>query len=189
MKIFLIILAAILSYVVCIGIAIKGAFDVMMIFPKKGYIINQDKLEEEKTKINNVYVSTKSRFLLLVPFVNMIYTSWLMHNSANKVFDECKKQHSLLVPMTKEEIKEFKSRKGYMQKLDYFMKLMVQIKKEPIIEAKSYEVINDSSDTQEEVKENQILDEYRKLRNEFNSLDSCEDYFEEHDDYSLSRKI
>lgn len=189
MKIFLIILASILSYVGCIGIAIKGAFDMMMIFPKKGYIINQDKLEEEKNKINNVYVSTKSTFLLLVPFVNMIYTSWLMHNSVNKVFDECKKQHSLLVPMTKEEIKEFKSRKGYMQKLDYFMKLMVQIKKEPIIEAESYEVINDSSDTQEAVKENQILDEYRKLRNEFNSLDFCEDYFEEHDDYSLSRKI
>mgnify|MGYP003312827936 CR=1 FL=1 len=45
MKIFLAILISILSYVATIGIALKGALDLILIFPKKGYIFNPDKLK------------------------------------------------------------------------------------------------------------------------------------------------
>lgn len=189
MNIFLIILGTLLSYVGCIGIAIKGSFDMMMIFPKKGFIINLDKLEEEKSKLNNVSVSAKSSILLLIPFVNMIYTAWLMNDAANKVFNECKNQSNLLIAMSDEEKKEFKNRKKYLLKLDYYMKLMAEVSKSDVVDTETYEIVDSKSDTQEEVKENKVIDEYRKLRDEVNSLNSCEDNLEDSDDFSLKRKF
>jgi hypothetical protein len=91
--------------------------------------------------------------------------------------------------MSDEEKKEFKNRKKYLLKLDYYMKLMAEVSKPDVVDTETYELVDSKSDTQEEVKENKVIDEYRKLRDEVNSLNSCEDNLEDSDDFSLKRKF
>lgn len=186
MTIFLTILLAIFSYLATIGITLKGAFDIIMIFPKKGYILNPDSLEEHKKKVHSVNVSSKSAFLIYVPVINMIYTSYIMNKITNAVFEEMKKYPKVLVPMTEEEKQEFKKRKGYFKKLDYFMKLAASLKKDEIIDVESFEAIPDTEETPEE---NKILNEYRKLRNEVNIVNTLNSEIEQKDEQTLAKKM
>lgn len=186
MTIFLTILLAIFSYLATIGITLKGAFDILMIFPKKGYILNPDRLEDHKKKVHSVNVSSRSAFLIYVPVVNMIYTSYIMNKITNAVFEEMKKYPHVLVPMTEEEKQEFKKSKGYFKKLDYFMKLAASLKKDDVVDAESFEVIPDTEETPEE---NKILNEYRKLRNEVNAVNTLNNDIIQDDEQTLSRKI
>ena len=72
MKIFLIILASLLSYVGTMGLFLKGALDMILIFPKKGYILNTEKIDEQKKKAHNINIQSKSAIILCVPILNMI---------------------------------------------------------------------------------------------------------------------
>lgn len=190
MEIFLAILISFLSYLATIGIALKGALDLILIFPKKGYLFNPDKLEEHKNQVHNISLPAKSVSLLLVPVVNMIYCSYLMHKVDNIVFEEFKNNcPNFLIPMTDEERKEYKKRIGSFQKLDYFMKLCAELKKDDVIDADSFEIIPEDSESKEIVYENPVLDKYRQLRNEVNSMNSMNEDLENTQGQSLSRKF
>lgn len=190
MEIFLAILISFLSYIATIGIALKGALDLILIFPKKGYLFNPDKLEEHKNQVHNVSLPAKSAILLLVPVVNMFYCSYLMHKIDNIVFNEFKNNcPNFLIPMTDEERKEYKKRKGSFQKLDYFMKLSAELKKDDVIEAESFEVIADSEEVRENTYNNPVLDKYRQLRNEVNDVNSINDELNDTQNQTLSRKF
>ena len=168
MKIFLIILASLLSYVGTIGLFLKGALDMILIFPKKGYILNTEKLDEQKKKIQNINIQSKSAILLCVPILNMIYTSYLMHKVNKSVFEEMKKYPGALIPMTEDERKEFKNTKGVFKKIEYFMELAESIQTSNIIDVEAYEVIEDEE--KQEQPENDLLNKYRNLRDEVNSI-------------------
>ena len=88
MTIFLAILIALFSYVGTIGLFLKGALDMILIFPKKGYILNVEKLEEHKKQTHKINVPAKSTILLCVPILNMLYTSYLMHKVNKTIFEE-----------------------------------------------------------------------------------------------------
>lgn len=190
MKIFLAILISLLSYVATIGIALKGALDLMLIFPKKGYIFNPDKLDEHRKQVHNINIPAKNAVLLLLPVVNMLYCSYLMYRVENIIFDEFKKNcPGYLIPMTEDERKEYKKRKGSFQKLDYFMKLCAELKKDDIIEADSFEVISDNSESKEITYNNPVLDKYRQLRNEVNDINSINEELNDTQNQTLSRKF
>ena len=189
MSIFWIILVSILSMLASVGIALKGSFDMFMIFPKKGYLLNTDKIKNKKIKINNIELPNKSIALLCIPVVNMVYTSWLMHYVSIKLFDECKKQPGILIPMTDEEKKEFKSRKGYLAKFDYYMKLSADIIKQEVIDADSFEVISDTVDSSEATYNNPVLNKYRRLRDEVIDINQLNNELDNKDDYTLNKKL
>ena len=190
MKIFLAILISILSYVATIGIALKGALDLILIFPKKGYIFNPDKLDEHKNQVHNVKVPAKNAVLLLLPVINMVYCSYLMHRVENIIFNEFKNNYpNYLVPMTDEEIEEYKKRKDSFEKLDYFMKLCDELKKSDIIDVEEFEIIHDDEETKEITYDNPVLDKYRQLRNEVSDFNSINQELNDTQNQSLSRKF
>lgn len=168
MTIFLAILIALFSYVGTIGLFLKGALDMILIFPKKGYILNVEKLEEHKKQTHKINVPAKSAILLCVPVLNMLYTSYLMHKVNKTIFEEMQKHPSTLIPMTEEERKEFKRTKGMFKKMEYFMELAASIQKDDIIDVEAYEVIEE--EPKQEQPENNILNKYRNLRDEVNSI-------------------
>lgn len=170
MTIFLAILIALLSYVATIGLFLKGALDMILIFPKNGYILNTEKLEEHKKKTHKINVPAKSAFLLYIPVLNMIYTSYLMNKINKSVFEEMQKYPNTLIPMTEEEIKKFKKTKGTFKKMEYFIELAASIKyNDDIIDVEAYEVIEDEPQ-QPKQQENDLLNKYRNLRDEVNSI-------------------
>ena len=180
MTIFLSILIALFSYVGTIGLFLKGSLDMILIFPKKGYILNTEKLEEQKKKSHKINVPAKSAFLLYIPVLNMIYTSYLMNKINKSVFEEMQKYPSALIAMTEEERKEFKRTKGTFKKMEYFMELVSSIQKDDIIDVEAYEVI----DEKQEQPENDLLNKYRNLRDEVNSINQ---ELTEQDDQTFSR--
>lgn len=189
MTIFLIILTALFSYVGTIGLFLKGALDMILIFPKKGYILNVEKLEEHKKNIhkNNIHknnVAAKSAVLLYVPILNMFYASYLMNKTNKIVFEEMKKYPNTLIPMTDEERKEFKRTKGMLKKMEYFMELASSIQNNDIIDVEIYEVIDD--EPKEEHSENDLLNKYRNLRDEVNSIN---EEYNQQDNQAFSRKL
>ena len=91
--------------------------------------------------------------------------------------------------MTQEERKEFRKCKNIIEKIDYYSFLMDTINKNDIVDAEYYEVINDKENNSKDDEESSILQEYRKLRNDVNSLNLYEDSFEECDEFSLRKKF
>ena len=184
MTIFLIFLTALFSYVGTIGLFLKGALDMILIFPKKGYILNVEKLEEHKKNTHKNNVAAKSAVLLYVPILNMFYASYLMNKTNKIVFEEMKKYPNTLIPMTDEEIKEFKRTKGMFKKMEYFMELASSIQNNDIIDVEIYEVIDD--EPKQEHSENDLLNKYRNLRDEVNSIN---EEYNQQDNQAFSRTL
>ena len=189
MSIFGVLGVSILSCLCSIGIIFYGILNMILIFPKNGYIINPDKLRKYKDNIQVSRISTKEAVFLSIPVLNIFYSCYFANKLSKNILKEFESYPGYLLSMTQEERKEFRKCKSIIEKIDYYSSLMDTINKSDIVDAEYYEVINDKENSSKDDEESSILDEYRKLRNEVNSLNLCEDSFEECDEFSLRMKF
>lgn len=190
MKLFLLYT---LSFLSSIGIMGNNFFNVIFMFPKKGYFVKSGKPEDYNkiTESAKEYISTSTKFhlLLWVPVVNVLYALYLNHKINKKVFEKYINYPNFLKPMTGYEIREFKKIKGMTNKFEYLFDLSYGGVKKPIIDAISYEVINESDDEKQYDEKNSVIDEYRKLRDEVNYVNSSNNSTFEYDGPVLNKKM
>lgn len=190
MKLFLLFT---LSFLSSIGIMSNNFFDVIFMFPKKGYFVKSGKPEDYNkiTESAKEYISTSTKFhlLLWVPVVNVLYALYLNHKINKKVFEKFINYPNFLKPMTEYEIKEFKKIKGITNKFEYLYDLSSGCVKKPIIDAVSYEVISDNDDVRQDCEKNSVIDKYKKLRDEVNYVNSSNNSTFEYDGPVLNKKM
>ena len=107
----------------------------------------------------------------------------------NKVFEQYINYPNFLKPMTRYEMNEFKKIKGIANKYDYLFNLSYGWVKKPIIDAVSYEVINDNDENSQSDEKNSVLDDYRKLRDEVNDVNFSINNQDESNDFCLKMKM
>lgn len=190
MKMFLLFT---LSFLSSMGIMANNFFDVIFMFPKKGYFVKSGKPEDYNkiTESAKEYITTCTNFhlLLWIPVVNVLYALYLNRKINKKVFEQFINYPNFLKPMTEYEIREFKKIKGITNKFDYLYDLSYGNIKKPIVDAVSYEIITDNDENNISNDENDIIDEYRKLRDEVNYVNSSNNTSFEYDGPILSKKM
>ena len=167
-------------------------FDVVMIFPKKGYFVksgNQEDyvkiLDSAKEKIQHTCLNFKNTLLLCLPVINIFYTLYLNHKVNNKIFKEFSSIPNFLKPMSTYDMEKFKDIRGFMNRLDFLLDLSIIPTKNPIIDAEYYEVINDDEDKHDQSES--VLNKYKNLRNNVNKFCSNIEYYDECD-YVMERR-
>ena len=179
---------SILSCLCSIGIIVYGLLNMILIFPKKGYIINPDKFDIHKDKIQMTRISTKEAIFLSIPILNIFYSCYFANKLSKTILKEFESYPGCLLSMTQEERKEFKKCKNIIEKIDYYSSLMDTINKSDIVDAVSFEVIKDTENNSKIDEENSILDEYKKLRNEVNDVNFSINNQDETNDFGFKMK-
>ncbi len=181
-----------LSFSISMILLCKNMFDVIMMFPKKGYFVksgNQEDyvriLDSAKEKIQYIGFNIKNALILCLPGINIFYSLYLNRKINNKIFEEFRSIPNFLKPMTTYDMEKFKDIRGFMNQLDYLLDLSIVPTKETVIDAEYYEVINDDEDKHGQTES--VLNKYKDLRNDVNNFCSNIEYYDECD-YVMERR-
>lgn len=181
-----------LSFSISMILLCKNMFDVIMMFPRKGYFVksgNQEDyvriLDSAKEKIQYTGFNIKNALILCLPGINIFYSLYLNRKINNKIFEEFRSIPNFLKPMTTYDMEKFKDIRGFMNQLDYLLDLSIVPTKETVIDAEYYEIINEDEEKHDQSES--VLNKYKDLRNDVNNFCSNVGYYDE-DDYVLERR-